>query len=658
VPGTGTTTGYGLRAQVAEMPAAGPVTDGRYLFVARGRRIFAIDAMTGAKLATYDGDYDFYAPPTIVEVAGGGAVNERLLMVGDTGGMLHALTFNPDNKAFARKWLSQPSEGGIYSAVCLAGDMAFFGADDGVLYALRASDPSWANAQTAWTYRTNGEIKAAPAFWRGLVYFVSGDRHLYAVEAKTGILRWQLLTGRGLVQTTALADAVANRTLAAPVVANDKVYVARSRYLYAVSADSGLLRWRFAGDGDIVGSPSVSDRRLVIATRAGSVYCLHANTGQELWRFQTLGGEKFGAPPVATSDVAVVRSLWGTLYTLDLATGKTRWGYKLRETPASGYLQAGEITGTERASTSRSLARGTTGGPRTPMSGAQTGRAERRAEANLQVAALPQPAASPETQYFQGRRGTIMSPTTGVVGTRRGTTTGPGTLAGQARGTGAAGTLGTGIRGVTQDLRELVSPAPIYWGQRLYVISNDYTLCAFGPEGADGAPPLVLGAHVQVPGSDDYMYAYQLPVLDANTALAQPVTLNGQTPIYLSFYVFDEGSGLDPDSIRLTMKGDVVKTKFRPDDGTVWFVLKHGEGRSLFGLADATYDFVLSAADWFGNTVTKKTVLKVDHGAAPPSGGAGVRGITAPGRQAPGYGTVGAGTGRGPRAFGGTREEK
>jgi len=634
------------------------VTDGRYLFVAIGPVIYAVDSVSGARLARYQGSAAFYAPPTLVGVLAAGDSGERLMLVGDVSGNLHALSFWPTRKEFSRKWTWDAGEGGIYGAVCVAEDMAFFGSDGGVLYALRATDPTWSNTETAWAYATGGQIKAAPAYWRGLVYFISGDRWLYAAEAQTGLLRWQFSTGRGLGEAAAAADAVASRTVAAPVVANDKVYVARSRYVYAVSADSGLLRWRFSADGDVIGSPSVSDRRLVVATHAGSIYCLHANTGEQLWRWRTVGGESFGAPPVATSDVAVVRSHWGTLYALELATGKARWIYKLKEIPATGALQAGAITGRPPALQRRLLAPGGTvpvrpggagfGGGRAPVGGRG---GARKAEASLQVAARPQSPTASGVQYFQRspRRGGL---SLSAIGARGGTQPTRATPT-QAR---AAGTVGAPATVAAPALRlatllELISPAPIFWGERLYVMSNDYTLCAFGPEGVDSALPLVLGAHVQVPGGDDFMYAYQLPVAAPEAEIANPITINGQAPIYLSFYLYDQGSGIDPDSIRLTMNGNAVETKFRPDDGTVWFILKHRGEKTLFALADGDYSFLLSAADWSGNTLTKKTLLKVSHAVPAP------RGLQAPRPVGPaGYGTGYGAAGLGPAVAGAAGE--
>ena len=534
-----------------------------------------------------------------------------MLLVGDTAGSLYALSFSPSKKEFARKW-SYAAQGAIYSAVCVADDMAFFGSDGGALYALRATDPQWNNAEAIWTYQTEGQIKAAPAYSRGLVYFVSGDRRLYAVQAGTGLLRWQFLTGRGLPEGTGTADAVSARTIAAPVVASDKVYVARSRYLYAVSADSGLLRWRFTADGDIIGSPAVSDRRLVVATRGGRIYCLHANTGEELWRWQTVGGESFGAPPVATSDVVVVRSRWGTLYGLDLATGSARWLYKLKETPATGALQAGSLVGQPGA---------VAPGQPAPTTGAQPGeapgplgpgasRGEKKADSGMQLASrLQEP--STGAQYFQRRReGGLYAG--GLSARTPTTTTTPGATPGLTPYTAAAAP--------TSALEALISPGPIISGQHLYVISNDNTLCAFGPEGADSAPPALMGAHIQVPGGDQYSYAYALAVVGPETNVAKPVTIDGQAPIYLSFYAYDEGSGVDPDSIRLTMSGKPVEFKFRPDDCTVWYIVKR-EGEMVFtGLENGTYDFVLTVADWLGNAVTRKVVVKVDHSVTPPSG--------------------------------------
>ena len=73
---------------------------------------------------------------------------------------------------------------------------------------------------------------SSPVVATGLVYFGSGDGHVYAVAADTGVLRWRFKTG--------------NVVHASPALANGLLYVGSwDSYFYALDAKSGAQRWRF-----------------------------------------------------------------------------------------------------------------------------------------------------------------------------------------------------------------------------------------------------------------------------------------------------------------------------------------------------------------------------------------------------------------------------
>jgi outer membrane protein assembly factor BamB len=56
--------------------------------------------------------------------------------------------------------------------------------------------------------------------------------------------------------------------------------------LRAFAADTGELRWTFFADGPIRLAPEIADSRVYVSADDGFVYCLAADTGQEIWRFR------------------------------------------------------------------------------------------------------------------------------------------------------------------------------------------------------------------------------------------------------------------------------------------------------------------------------------------------------------------------------------
>lgn len=113
--------------------------------------------------------------------------------------------------------------------------------------------------------------------------------------------------------------------------------------LYALDAKSGLLRWSFYTDGPVRLAPSVWRGKVYAGSDDGHVYCLNAADGALLWRFRAapspekiLGnGRMISVWPVRTGvlvDNGVAYAGAGVfpseglyLYALDAGTGKVLW---------------------------------------------------------------------------------------------------------------------------------------------------------------------------------------------------------------------------------------------------------------------------------------------------------------------------------------------
>ncbi len=105
-----------------------------------------------------------------------------------------------------------------------------------------------------WEFFADGPVRFAPIAWRGKVYFVSDDGHLYCVEAVSGKLVWK---ARGAPAHLADHKLLGNGRLISrwparggPVLAGDVIYFAagvwpfEGVYVCAVGAETGKLLWR------------------------------------------------------------------------------------------------------------------------------------------------------------------------------------------------------------------------------------------------------------------------------------------------------------------------------------------------------------------------------------------------------------------------------
>ena len=181
-------------------------------------------------------------------------------------------------------------------------------------------------------------VRSRPTFAYGALYTGSQDGTVYALDAKTGCIRWTFKTSAEvrtpvLVQST--ADARGGATLA---FFGDLI-----GRLYAVDAFTGKEIWRVKADehpsATITGAPVYHEGRLYVAvssleeamadpkypccTFRGSVLGLDAATGKVLWKTYTIaeapkqvGKSKIGTPVWTPSGAAI----WNTP-TLDAKRG-------------------------------------------------------------------------------------------------------------------------------------------------------------------------------------------------------------------------------------------------------------------------------------------------------------------------------------------------
>src|SRR5215212_7023609 len=117
--------------------------------------------------------------------------------------------------------------------------MLLVGGGDGKLYALDAR-----SGAVRWRHETGGRMRSSPAADGDLAVVGSADGVVYAVDARTGARRWTFETlGHGLQSADFGFD---RRTVqGSPAVAGDRVFIgARDGFLYALERSTGRLAWK------------------------------------------------------------------------------------------------------------------------------------------------------------------------------------------------------------------------------------------------------------------------------------------------------------------------------------------------------------------------------------------------------------------------------
>jgi outer membrane protein assembly factor BamB len=178
----------------------------------------------------------------------------------------------------------------------------------------------------AWRFHTGSAIYGPPTFdaARGRLYFGASNRQFYALDAH-GLFLWRFTAG----------DNIATQ----PVIAGNLiVFGSEDHHVYAVDAETGALRWQIGTNGAVVSSPALdaSGQVVIIGADDGTAYALDPASGAQHWAYNT--GGAIEAPIIISQSVAYVASHDGALYALDVQTGALRWrsqfGDALRTAPA------------------------------------------------------------------------------------------------------------------------------------------------------------------------------------------------------------------------------------------------------------------------------------------------------------------------------------
>lgn len=164
---------------------------------------------------------------------------------------------------------------------------------------------------------------AQPTFTsNGLVVVGNLDGHLYAVDKKTGELRWRwgeegAKDRRGITSTVLEQDGVL-------------YFGANDGKVHAIRLDDQSSVWTFETGGEVNSSPVLSkDGTLFIGSRDHKLYALDAKTGQKKWELQTQG--PILAKPALYEDKLVLFGAGegdGHVYAVKASDGSVFWKYK------------------------------------------------------------------------------------------------------------------------------------------------------------------------------------------------------------------------------------------------------------------------------------------------------------------------------------------
>ncbi len=333
-------------------------------------RLICADVDNERKIWEFNvGDIDVLAEPVMTE---------DLVLQGTTEGYLYALYLAGDHEArIAWKF---KADGAVSTTAALAGANVYFGSNGGVLYALNESDGSliWQTRITAVEPKARKQF-TVPLLKDGRMYVGGANKHVYCLDAVSGKILWQteltdwirskpVLTSEGLLiagvdgmlsclsmnGSLKWSKRISTHPIYADLVAaGDRILVNDSDLrLRCVNAKGDVL-WKrslleafeneqgeriftdvLSGGTYYQSKPTASKGKLYFGNPAGFLYCVDAETGKEIWKFE-MGGAISVAPAIADGKVfAGQQGGERFFYCVDSETGALIW----KQTVPGGWV--------------------------------------------------------------------------------------------------------------------------------------------------------------------------------------------------------------------------------------------------------------------------------------------------------------------------------
>jgi len=208
----------------------------------------------------------------------------------------------------------------IVADLLLREDAIYVSSSNGRVYSLdkEFGDLNWESKILDEKHR---KLWTSPVIQGNTLYVSTFDGHIYALSLETGeLLDWSFESEAGFASS--------------PVIYEDTIFLGSfDRYLYAVKIGSDVPVWKFpeekpAGNW-FWASPIVNEDEGIVYAGCldGKVYAIDAETGEELWQFESQDSRGKPAaivsPPVLVGNLLIVANEAGNVYVINPETGNS-----------------------------------------------------------------------------------------------------------------------------------------------------------------------------------------------------------------------------------------------------------------------------------------------------------------------------------------------
>ena len=234
--------------------------------------------------------------------------------------VMKALEFNPQDR--------YPNATVMKDGLVKLGQPQFAGSQRPDLAAAKKEEAGeWAQqgVKPLWVFTCEGEIRSSPVAHHGLVYVGTHDNNLYALDAEDGSFKWKYATDGTIVSSPAVAEDE-----------NMVLFGSIDHSLYSVDARAGQLNWTVPTKGPVRSSPRVAHGHAFFGSDDGYLYAVRLGTGRVQWRWE--GDDAIRSRPLVVGETIVIGLESGYVVGIDLA-GKVLWRFKAKRGVSSSPIE-------------------------------------------------------------------------------------------------------------------------------------------------------------------------------------------------------------------------------------------------------------------------------------------------------------------------------
>lgn len=181
--------------------------------------------------------------------------------------------------------------------------------------------------QPLWTFHCQDEIRGAPAYKDGWLFFGSYDHGLYALHGKKGELIWRYQSDGPIVSRPIIED-------------GNVIFGSADRRVHVINQLSGKIFWSYFTEGAIYSSPAFSGGHIFIGSDDAHLHAINMISGNGVWKFDS--GAPVRTTPFVYDEYLFFGNEYGDFLCLDFR-GTIRWRFRAKRSITGSAIVANGI---------------------------------------------------------------------------------------------------------------------------------------------------------------------------------------------------------------------------------------------------------------------------------------------------------------------------